>query len=200
MAWTVAGHCGPIGNMDIFVLNAAPPPWGDYGNLLMHGMSAHLPPRDGHIQLERVGPFVPPVTFPASNVVVTDAVRHAIIDSGLVGATFGSVIKARVVVLHWEVWDRTTRVPPYMPPSGAPEDYVLGAPHDPATALEIGPLWELGGPTFGTGTRERVSKQPRRYRTTLTILRARSSGLLPGRGRASIVRFTRREELARKNV
>lgn len=155
--------------MEMFVLNAPPPPWGDYGNLLIHGMSAHLPLRDGHIQLERVGPFVPAVTFPAWNVVVTDAARQAIINAGLVGATFDSVIKARIVALHWEAWDRATPLPPHIPPSGAPEEYVLGAPHDPATALEVGPLWELGGPTFGTGTRERVSKQPRRYRTTLTI-------------------------------
>jgi hypothetical protein len=155
--------------MDLFVLRAPPTPWGDYGNVLTHGLSAHLPRRDGHIQLERVGPFVPSISFPAWDVVVTEATRSALLEAGIVGPTFNSVIKAKVVVLPWEAWDRGSRMPPYVPPSRAPEDYVLEGTHDPATALEIGPLWELGGPTFGTGTRERISKHPRRYRTTVTL-------------------------------
>lgn len=155
--------------MDAFVLKAPPTPWGDYGNVLMHGMSAHLPRSDGHIQLERPGPFVPPVTFPAWDVVVPDVTRQAMVEAGLIGVTFRSVIKARVVALAWEAWDRSNPVPPYVPPSAAPEDYVLGAPHDPVTALALGPLWEVAGPTVGTGTRERLSKHPRRYRTTITI-------------------------------
>lgn len=156
--------------MDAFLLRAPPTPWGDYGGVLVHGMSAHLPATaDGHIQLERVGPFMPPVTFPAWNVVISELTRQGIVRAGLVGVTFRDVSKARIVALDWQPWDRESRLPPYVPPSGAPEDYVLDRPHDPATALAIGPVWEVSGPTVGSGTRERLSKRPRAYRTTITL-------------------------------
>ena len=38
--------------------------WGDYGSILINGMSRHLPRKDNLIQLERTGPFIPPITLP----------------------------------------------------------------------------------------------------------------------------------------
>jgi len=38
------------------------------------------------------------------------------------------------------------------PPSGEPEDYVLGEPHNEATSSAIGALWELVVTSVGHGT------------------------------------------------
>jgi hypothetical protein len=47
-------------------------PWGDYGNILQHGMTAHLGRVGGLLSLERTGPYMPPITFPgAGDVVLT---------------------------------------------------------------------------------------------------------------------------------
>jgi hypothetical protein len=41
--------------------------WGDYGDMLRHGMTNHLDRSGESLQLERTGPFVPPVTFPGAS-------------------------------------------------------------------------------------------------------------------------------------
>src|SRR5439155_24383330 len=82
-------------------------PWEDYGQILTHGMSAHLG-RDarGTIQLERTGPFVPPISFPGiGDVLVTDAVKKQLEASGLSGFSFRAVRLARIVRLDWHLWD-----------------------------------------------------------------------------------------------
>ena len=57
-----------------FAPRAARAPWGDYGLILIHGMSCHLPRENGLIQLERTGPFIPPMTIPGTgDVVLTQA-------------------------------------------------------------------------------------------------------------------------------
>jgi len=33
--------------------------WGDYGDILQHGMTAHLPRVDGKLALERTGSYIP---------------------------------------------------------------------------------------------------------------------------------------------
>jgi hypothetical protein len=84
--------------------------WGDYGAILASGMSAHLGRKNGLIQLEGTGPFVPPISLPGiGDIVVTDTFRRELESSGLTGFTFAPLIKARVVELRWEMWDRTAR-------------------------------------------------------------------------------------------
>jgi hypothetical protein len=118
--------------------------WGDYGAILVHGMSRHLPRIDGLIQLERTGPFIPPMTLPGiGDVVVTDEFRTAIERAALAGLSFAPVIKARIVEYRWELWDCTAPSPVELPESGEPEDYILARPHSPAVAAQFGPLWEV---------------------------------------------------------
>ena len=51
--------------------------WGDYGNILISGMSRHLPRKDNLIQLERTGPFIPPITLPGiGDIVVTSDLKN----------------------------------------------------------------------------------------------------------------------------
>ncbi len=119
-------------------------PWGDYGNILVSGMSAHLGRKDGLIQLERTGPFVPPITFPGiGDIVVTEQFRYLLEASGLTGFTFGPLIKTHVVKLDWQSWNQAANEPQTYPESGEPEDYILGKPHDPRVAEALGPLFEL---------------------------------------------------------
>jgi hypothetical protein len=129
--------------MPIQILRPPPSAWGDYGDILMHGMALHLDrTSDGRLQLERTGPFIPPVSFPGG-LVVTDAFRHQLELSGLTGFGFRPVVLARIVRLEWEKWDRTVPEPAEYPESGEPEDYILERPHDPALARGLGPLWEV---------------------------------------------------------
>jgi hypothetical protein len=118
------------------------PGWGDYGEILQHGMSTHLPRRDGKVALERTGPFIPPITLPFA-IVVTAEARVLLETSGLSGFSFLPVEKARVVEFHWEGWDLEALEPAEYPESGEPEDYILSRRHSPAAASALGDLWEI---------------------------------------------------------
>jgi len=106
-------------------------------------MSLHLPRVDGIIQLERTGPYIPPITFPgASDVVVTDAVKRQF-ERRLPALHFlPLLIKKHIVRLDWQNWDPTAQ-PALRPITGEPEDYILRNPHDDRAANKLGILWEL---------------------------------------------------------
>jgi hypothetical protein len=165
-------------------LSGAPSPWGDYGNILINGMSTHLPRSSGRIQLERTGPFVPPISFPVV-AVVTDVIRMELERQGLTGITFQDVRLARIVRLDWEKWDRTADLPQY-PVDGEPESLIVNRPHDEELAARMGPLWELVPAKWGTASTTRVSRKPLKYRALLTperdvpmpdVFRAAGTGL-----------------------
>jgi hypothetical protein len=118
--------------------------WGDYGSILIKGMSRHLPRKDNLIQLERTGPFIPPITLPGiGNIVVTLDLKNELESSDFSQLTFAPVLKARIVEYHWEQWDLTSERPAEYPESGAPEDYILARPHSPSIAEQFGELWEV---------------------------------------------------------
>ncbi len=119
------------------------PDWGDYGDILRHGMTSHLPRAEDHLQLERTGPFIPPVTFPGiSDVVVTEMTRTKI--AGIVPTLrFRPLVKTHIVKSNWDEWNPTAQQPAQYPKSGEPEDYILAEPHDPLIAERLGELWEL---------------------------------------------------------
>lgn len=129
----------------IRILRGAEAPWGDYGDILMHGMTAHLGrAADGLLQLERTGPFVPPISFPGiGDIVVTHRFREKLEASKLTGLLFRPLHKVRIVKVDWDQWDRTNDLPPQLPKTGEPEDYILGRRHSATLANEIGSLWEL---------------------------------------------------------
>jgi len=118
--------------------------WGDYSDILISGMADRTQGHDGLLQLERTGPFVPPISFPGlGDVVITDTFRHLLEGSGLTGFTFRPVIKKHIVFLEWEKWGLTATEPEEYPESGEPEDYILSRPHSPEAATQTGDLWEV---------------------------------------------------------
>lgn len=125
--------------------------WGDYGDILQHGMTAHLPRLGGRLSLERTGPYIPPITFPGiGDIVLTSTARGVLESSGLSGFSFVPVEKRLIVELHWEAWNLDADQPPEFPDSGEPEDYVLGKPHSPTAAEALGDLWEVAIPKTAT--------------------------------------------------
>lgn len=146
--------------------------WGDYGDILIGGISRHLPRRDGLIQLERTGPFVPPITLPGlGDIVATSEFKAELEASGLARLTLAPVLKARIVEYHWERWDRTSEEPAEYPETGEPEDYILARPHSPPVAEQVGDLWEVIPPEDAEVESVRVGRGVREYRVALPTWR-----------------------------
>jgi hypothetical protein len=117
--------------------------WGDYGSILVRGMTDHLGRKDGLVQLERTAPFVPSLSFPGlHDVVATDDFRKRLESSRLGPLQFRPVIKARIVEYHWHNWDLHTEEPKEFP-DGEPADYILARPHSPKMTTQIGDIWEV---------------------------------------------------------
>jgi hypothetical protein len=128
----------------LFRLRPVESPWGDYGYVLAHGLSAHLDRQKGLIQLERTGPTIAPITFPgAGDIVVTQEFQIALERSGLTGFSFQPVIKRRIVDLDWEEWDVAAPEPEEYPVDDEPSNYILRRPHETRAADELGILSEL---------------------------------------------------------
>jgi hypothetical protein len=106
-------------------------------------MSMHLGRQEGIIQLERTGPFMPPITFPGGEIVVKAWLREKLLSSGLTGFTFTPVIKRHIARLDWHLWDRATDDPPEYPEGGEPEGYILDRPHSEQASRMIADVFEL---------------------------------------------------------
>jgi hypothetical protein len=128
-----------------------PGEWGDYGEILQHGMASHRPRVGGRLALERTGPYIPPITLPGiGHVILNSQARQLLESSGLTGFSFRPVEKVLTVELRWENWNLTADEPPRFPDSGEPEDYILGQPDSPAASAALGELWEVSVPDTAT--------------------------------------------------
>lgn len=137
--------------MTIYQLKNRETNWGDYGSILVSGMTAHLERHNDLLQLERTGPYVPPlVNSGLWDIVVTDKVKDSLKISGLIGISFRPVIKRHITDLDWTTWDLNAEEPTHYPESGEPEDYILGAEHSELLAERMGDVWELVIPITGT--------------------------------------------------
>jgi hypothetical protein len=129
----------------IYELKGVDGPWGEYSRVIFHGMaSLYQRGFSGELLLERMGPYVPPITFPSGvAVVVSDEIREALTSSSLTGFSFRQVIKKLIVRSRWHEWDLEAPEPKRYPRGGRPENYILTRPHDSETAEQMGDLWEL---------------------------------------------------------
>lgn len=113
----------------LYILENRAMPWGDYGDILLSGLTA-FPDRDpqGHLLVERAGPFVPPlVLMPLGEIVMTETLRRALEASGLSGTRLCPAVKERIVDLPWHTWDWSAEEAAAYPESGEPEDYIRPA-------------------------------------------------------------------------
>jgi hypothetical protein len=137
--------------MTIYKLKNKETPWGDCSDILVSGMTAHLSRENDLLQLERTGPYVPPlINSGLWDITITEVTKEKLESSGLIGIAFKPVIKKHVVELDWISWDLTAKEPPYYPESGEPEDYILEGTHSDLIASAMGNICELIIPVTGT--------------------------------------------------
>jgi len=126
-----------------YIFESAEHDWGDYWDILVNGMAFRGPDADEPLELERSGPFVPPITFPMSELIVDDECKRRLSISGLTGFEFRRVIKKKIVSINWHEWDWTAEDPRKYPSQGEPENYIDARKHSEKIASQLGDLWEL---------------------------------------------------------
>jgi len=137
--------------MTIYKLENKCTNWGDYGSILVSGMTARLDRKNRMLQLERTGPYIPPlINSGLWDIIVTDTIKKNLQVSGLIGVSFRPVIKRHIVELNWTTWDLSADEPLVYPDSGEPEDYILAGQHSESVSEQIGNVWELITPRRGT--------------------------------------------------
>jgi hypothetical protein len=129
---------------DFYRLESPNVPWGDYGSILVHGMTSCSARDPGSPELHRTGPFVPPISFPGLGcVVVTDIARNELQSSGLTGFSFVPAIKSAIIPIDWHDWDLLSDEPPFYPDGGEPESYISEDRHSPELARRMPKLWRV---------------------------------------------------------
>ena len=171
-----------------------PDAWGDYGDILQHGMTAHSSRIDGNLALERTGPYIPPITLPGiGDIILTTEARRLLESSGLTGFAFRPVEKKLIVELHWENWDLNDEQPPEYPESGEPEDYILGKQHNKTASDALGDLWEISVANIATILRP--TEIVRSFRELRIDLRSwNGADLIRGSGYGSMLFTDRAQE------
>src|SRR3954453_17017328 len=101
------------GNHKLYALRKPQSPWGDYGDILLHGMTKSAPA--GSALLMRTGPFAPPISPPAFTVIGPDTVRGAMEPQKFTGFEFSPVSKHHIVRLDWRGWDPAAPDPAEFP-------------------------------------------------------------------------------------
>jgi hypothetical protein len=129
---------------DFYRLDRPKAPWGDYGDILIHGTTNCFTQDATSPELQRTGPFVPPIFFPGvACIVVTDTVRRELQSSGLTGFSFVPAIKSIIVPIDWHEWDLFSDEPAFYPEGGEPESYISEDAHSQELARKIPDLWRL---------------------------------------------------------
>ncbi len=145
---------------EIYILRKPDTEWGDYGDILISGISSYRESFNNVLELQRTGPFVPPISFPGiGDIVVTDSFKSQLEGSGLTGLSFRDVVKKRIVHSDWDTWDRGSE-PRQYPESGEPEDYIFVEQHSEAISKQIGHLWELNLEQIGAVEKRQIGAYP----------------------------------------
>jgi hypothetical protein len=125
----------------IYCLARPKTPWGDYGDILFNGMASRS--KAGVLQLERTGPFVPPISQPNGFVVVTGAFLEELQQSVLTGFDVGKVKKKKVPLVDWRSWTPYGPKKMKYPVGGEPENYIEFGEHSGEAAKDLGELFDL---------------------------------------------------------
>ncbi len=130
---------------DVFRLSGSEPPWGDYGDILLNGMTTRTPgPSEfRELSVERAGPFVPPISFPFGTILVTEEFRAQLKSMEFSGLSFRDVPYSKIVRIDWRSWDLSAEEPQKYPSGGEPENYILRRKHVPSLAASMPKLSAL---------------------------------------------------------
>ena len=129
-------------------------PWGDYGNMLFHGMNDNEADEPKFpVKLRRTGPYVPDLTRPWGYLIVTDRVRQALEQTNFRGIGYAEVVLDRIVGENWHEWDPAADDPARYPPGGEPENYIEGRKHNERIASQLPKLWALDVPRIENAPR-----------------------------------------------
>lgn len=124
-------------------------PWGDYGYILLAGMTTRLDRHDGKLQLERTGPFQPNLIISGiDDLLATDSFKREIQQAGFSNLDFRPVIKKHISFVDWTTWDLSAEEPQFYPESGEPEGYILELPHSVEVANRMENVWEILVPEY----------------------------------------------------
>lgn len=123
-------------------------PWGDYGHILRNGLLA--PYQEGGspvVEVERTGPFIPPITFPFDAIVVTESTKEHMETDCFTGLQFARARYVKVVRLDWHKWDALAPEPQRYPASGEPENYIIKRKNCDRTAALMPTIWAFDVPS-----------------------------------------------------
>ena len=178
--------------------------WGDYGNILMTGLCAVRDKRTGHLDLERAGPFVPPMIFNVDHVgyvvLVAESLREKLNRAGFGDLAFKPTVKKRIVNIPWHTWDKQAKYPPIIPEGGEPESYLLDRPHSEEAASKMENIWEFIAPVLDFKIKKREPVRPFCWRWYITRPKGEHRGLFrpPGDGHVLFINDEGREWFERE--
>ncbi len=149
-------------------------PWGDYGDILLTGMTDHLDRQNELLQYERTGPFQPGIIISGlDDLLVTDSVKKGIEASDLKGFQLKPVIKRHISFLDWTNWNFESNAPEFYPDNDEPENYILSLPHSQEISDQMENVWEVIAEENGTFINGHTYKQGDK---NLDIMRTDYSG------------------------
>lgn len=106
---------------------------------------------DGLVHVKCAGPVVPPFFFTFQEIVVTNSLRQKLAETQFGPFEFRPAVVDRVVLLHWEKWDRSApRAPIRL--GGDVWKFLESSRHSPSAAAKMEPLWELVVPEGAEAT------------------------------------------------
>ncbi|MEB3901167.1 hypothetical protein ODI84_13435 [Pseudomonas putida] len=128
--------------MNIYHLDNAPTPWGDWGAALIQGVIAWDEDTDMD-SINRVGPYTPAAYIRSGSLVLTQPVKEALEKSGLKGVgRYEHLEKTHVVHIDWLHWDTSKPITEYLDLEGGPTSIIDALPHDPELAVRMPEYWQ----------------------------------------------------------
>jgi len=100
--------------------------WGDYGRTLVNATSSYREDRREILDIDRFGPFVPPLYETGTATIVRDDVKELMEMNFSHSLYFQPVSYRLVYILRWDTWDLSASEPKKYPRSLTPSDYSVG--------------------------------------------------------------------------
>ncbi|MBI3968523.1 MAG: hypothetical protein HY329_23045 [Chloroflexi bacterium] len=152
--------------MSVFSLEAPKMPWGEYGDIMMHGTTSPQGRRRDAVPPERAGSFIPPISFVGDGVIVTGELRRQLEESGLTGAAFRPLSPARLAQVAAERQPGPVSQSPGSAGAGAEAGTSpLSSDSDPSG--QVSDLWEIDLAEHASGVSEHIGPNAWDFETSI---------------------------------